>query len=89
MPGGYSAGVPDDLDRDSASPLYDQLAALLREAVSDGTWTKRLPSEPALAEMYGVSRETVRRAVRILIAEGWLQVSRGRGTFIIPPGTPG
>jgi len=81
--------MPDDLDRDSVSPLYEQLAAVLRQAISDGTYVIRLPSEPDLAERYGVSRETIRRAVRMLAAEGRLQVSRGRGTFITAPPVPG
>jgi GntR family transcriptional regulator len=77
--------MPGELDRNSATPLYEQLASLLREAISDGTYQIRLPSEPDLAEQYGVSRETVRAAVRLLVAEGLVRVSLGKGTFIVIP----
>ena len=75
--------MPVDLDPDSPDALYEQLAALLREAIGDGTYRSRLPSEPALASEYGVSRETARRAIRLLVAEGLLVTRHGRGTFVV------
>lgn len=42
----------------------------------------RLPTESELIEMFGVSRSTVREAVKILIAENVVQIQRGKGTFI-------
>ncbi|MEV7693819.1 GntR family transcriptional regulator [Microbacterium sp. NPDC089189] len=46
-----------------------------------------LPPERALAEMYGVSRDTVREAIRELADTGWLVPRRGRygGTFVADP----
>lgn len=75
--------VPD-LDPDSPAPLYEQLAAVLREQIEAGRITSRLPSEPSLVQEYGVSRGTVRRAVALLIEAGYAQVSRSRGTFVRP-----
>jgi DNA-binding FadR family transcriptional regulator len=42
----------------------------------------RLPSEPELGAQLGVSRSTVREAVRELIALGVLEIQHGRGTFV-------
>lgn len=42
----------------------------------------RLPTENELGIMFGVSRSTVREAIKILTAENVVQIQRGRGTFI-------
>jgi GntR family transcriptional regulator len=78
--------VGDDLDQDSPVPLYEQLAELLRRAIDTGQITVRLPSEATLTQRYGVSRGTAHRAVTILIDAGYVRISRGRGTFVIPHG---
>lgn len=46
-----------------------------------------LPAERELAAMYGVSRDTVREAIRELSDAGWLETRRGRygGTFVVDP----
>ena len=46
-----------------------------------------LPPERSLAEMFGVSRDTVREAIRELADTGWLVARRGRygGTFVADP----
>jgi len=41
-----------------------------------------LPGENVLAEMLGVSRSTLREAIKILAGQGMLTVKRGRGTFV-------
>lgn len=45
-------------------------------------WHAPLPNEYALAEWYGVSRPTVRSAIRILVADGMVEVRPGKGTFV-------
>ena len=42
----------------------------------------QIPSEPELASAIGVSRTSIREAVRLLIARGVLEIKRGRGTFV-------
>ena len=42
----------------------------------------KLPNESELCGMFGVSRTTVREAVRHLAAQGYVEVRRGKGTFI-------
>jgi GntR family transcriptional regulator len=64
--------------------LPDLLAASIRQAVREGRLKpgEQLPSEPEFAESLGVSRTTLRDAVRILVSEGTLLRRRGVGTFI-------
>jgi DNA-binding FadR family transcriptional regulator len=47
----------------------------------------RLPIEPDLAEQYGVSRSTVREALRVLASQGLVSTSRGvlGGSFVTCP----
>ena len=42
----------------------------------------KLPGEAELAELYGVSRDTVRRATQELAGEGLIVILHGRGTFV-------
>ncbi len=61
--------------------LPEQIAAQVRESILDGSLGPgdRLPSEGAMAEMYGCSRPTVREAMRTLRADHILTSARGRG----------
>ncbi|HEY4281348.1 MAG TPA: FadR/GntR family transcriptional regulator [Conexibacter sp.] len=58
----------------------EQISASIREAILDGTLAPgdRLPSELEMATLYGVSRPTVREALRTLRADHVLVSSRGR-----------
>ncbi len=48
----------------------------------------QLPNEQVLAEHMGVSRTSIREAVKILVADGILTIRRGIGTFVSPsPGS--
>jgi DNA-binding FadR family transcriptional regulator len=64
--------------------LVDSSAAILREHIVKGSWRvgDKIPVEPALAEMLGVSRGTARAAVRSLVDAGLLDVWQGSGTFV-------
>ena len=42
----------------------------------------KLPNELQLSEELGVSRITLREAIRILVARNVLEIKRGKGTFI-------
>lgn len=63
--------------------LYRQVYGHLRAVVTEGRADPAdpLPSEPALAERYKVSRVTVRRTLEMLEAEGLVRRVRGVGTF--------
>ena len=45
----------------------------------------RLPSELALAELLAVSRPSLREALHILQAQGYVQIKHGQGTFVQEP----
>jgi GntR family transcriptional regulator len=67
-----------ELDRESALPLWAQLHDDLCRRLDEGEFTGSFPGEMALAEQYGVSRNTVREAVRRLRTEGVVVAGRGR-----------
>jgi len=69
-------------DRNSPVPLWAQVLGDLRSRLARGEFTARFPGDEELRETYGVSRHTVREAVRRLQAEGIIERGRGRGTFI-------
>jgi DNA-binding GntR family transcriptional regulator len=76
------------VDRDSMVPLYEQVAALILARIDSGEWPAgtRLPSEPDLAGAYQVNRDTVRHAMRDLMAAGRVRIVRGKGTFSLGAG---
>jgi len=72
------------LDESSAQPLYQQLQRALRGAIENGSIgpDDALPPERDLAEMLGVSRITVRKAIDELVEDGLLIRKQGSGTFV-------
>jgi GntR family transcriptional regulator len=74
------------VDHLDPTPLYVQLADILRGMIASGELEPRalLPSESYLQQEHGVSRGTVRTAVRILRDEGLVVTIGGRGTFVRP-----
>lgn len=65
---------------------YRDLARSLRQALREGRYgtNGRLPTEADLASTYGLSRQTVRRAMQDLVSEGLVYRVPGRGTFPAP-----
>lgn len=67
----------------------DRVAEQIQNAVSAGTLAvgDRLPNERELGRLFGVSRATIREAVRQLETEGMVEVRRGvtGGTFVSQP----
>jgi GntR family transcriptional regulator, N-acetylglucosamine utilization regulator len=68
-------------------PLHHQVYLDLRSALDAGEWRPgdQLPPERELADRYGCSLITVRRALGDLAREQRLQRTRGRGTFVTRP----
>ena len=61
-----------------------QLAAMLRARIESGELAPNqpIPNESTLMRQYGVARETARKAVRALVAEGLAYVVQGRGACV-------
>lgn len=68
------------LDRSSPMPLWAQLHADLVQRISAGEFGEDFPGENALSTAYGVSRHTVREALRQLRQDKVLIAERGRAT---------
>lgn len=64
--------------------LVEQAVEQLRQRVADGAWAvgQRLPTEPELALELGISRNTVREAMRVLAFSGLVEVRQGDGTYL-------
>jgi GntR family transcriptional regulator len=71
------------LDPDAPEPLYEQLAAILRDDIRARRIPPRraLPSNRTLTQEHGIARGTATRAVQILISEGWAFAVAGRGVY--------
>jgi GntR family transcriptional regulator len=65
-------------------PLYLQVYEAIRDAIHTGRLGvgDRLPTERTFCQQLGVSRATVRRALRQLVDEGALEAAVGRGYFV-------
>ncbi|HEU4422295.1 MAG TPA: GntR family transcriptional regulator [Pilimelia sp.] len=63
---------------------HRQIAAQLRAQIRRGDWApgERLPSIPAIAQMYGVAKQTVQRTIDQLRVEGLLITKPGSGTYV-------
>ena len=73
------------VDHDSPTPLYEQLAAILRGQIEAGKLTGRVPSAKTLSQDYGVSVGTAERALAILREAGVIRSAIGRGHFVVKP----
>ncbi len=78
-----------ELDRDSALPLYHQVKQLLlsRMRAEDLAPGARVPGDHELSRTLQVSRGVVRQALAELEDEGLIERVKGRGTFVAPPRT--
>mgnify|MGYP000518230988 CR=1 FL=1 len=67
-------------------PIYLQLAERMRAEIDAGRWAANgpLPPERELAALYDVSRETLRKSVKLLERDGLIFSEQGRGTFVAP-----
>ena len=72
------------IDRESKTPLYQQLADQIKDRIGDGRLPPgtRLPPVRRLAEDVGVTRLTAQNAYAELQSGGWVEATVGRGTFV-------
>jgi GntR family transcriptional regulator len=81
------------IDRGLPTPVYEQIAAVLRQRIEDGTYPpgRALPSAPALCQEFGVARLTMTSALRVLARAGLVYTEPRRGTYVTdrpPPPAP-
>jgi GntR family transcriptional regulator, transcriptional repressor for pyruvate dehydrogenase complex len=84
--GGGVAGPRINLPVSRLQPAYQQVADQLRTLIIQGELVSgdRLPPEAELGSSFGVSRSTVREALRSLASQGLIETTRGTtgGTFV-------
>jgi len=68
----------------SGMKLYEQVLFRIHDLIAQGVYRKgdMLPSEKTLIEMMGVSRITVREALRLLSEAGVIETKKGKGSFV-------
>ncbi|WP_246024475.1 GntR family transcriptional regulator [Azospirillum ramasamyi] len=74
----------DGLTLDGRGALFDQIKRAVAGQILRGRWQagQRLPNEAELSSLYGVSRQTVHKAIALLAREGFLVRRRRAGTFV-------
>lgn len=72
------------LNKDSSIPVYHQIYTLIKDSIDNSYYKEdsKLPPERELAEQFGVTRVTVRRAIDKLVKKGYIKRERGAGNFI-------
>ncbi|WP_217559091.1 FadR/GntR family transcriptional regulator [Paenibacillus sp. GbtcB18] len=72
------------LEKPKKLTLVEQVADQLQTLIESGQWPvgTRIPPEPELSETLGVSRNTIREAVRAMVHAGLLQTKQGDGTYV-------
>lgn len=65
--------------------LADTAAEAIRSELFNRRWSvgEKLPNEATLSSVLGVSRGTVREAVRVLVSQGYLETRQGSGTYVV------
>jgi DNA-binding GntR family transcriptional regulator len=76
--------------RATAWGAYKPLGEALRGRITGGEFApgEQLPSESVLCQEYNISRNTLRRALALLEAEGLIEARPGRGWIVTPKGGP-
>lgn len=74
------------VDPASATPVYVQVAEILRARIEAGELLpdRPVPSESQLQQEFGVARGTARKGIAVLREQGLVVTVRGRGSFVNP-----
>jgi len=78
--------VRQTVDPDSATPIYVQVAGILRSRIEAGQLLpdRPVPSETQLQQEFGVARGTARKAIALLRDQGLVVTVKGRGSYVNP-----
>src|SRR5690349_10707602 len=68
-------------------PLSERVASEIEESIITGTFRvgSQLPSEQRLADQFGVSRNVVREAFKVLRERGLIEIQNGSGAYVRRP----
>lgn len=69
----------------SSLTSFQRLQNELATVISSTPHGEKLPSEPLLAKKLGVSRATLREAMRTFEGQGFIRRRQGVGTFVVGP----
>ena len=72
------------IEKSNSTPLYLQLKSKIRRDIRTGIFKPgdKLPSEAQLQKEYGMSRVTVRNAMKELAVDGYIIKVQGKGSFV-------
>ena len=73
------------IEKIQKTPLHEIVVKQIVESISLGLYRKgdRLPSENNLCALYGVSRITMRKALKQLVTLGFIETRQGQGSTVI------
>ncbi len=76
----------ETVDPQSATPVYVQVADILRARIQSGRLLpdRPVPSEAQLQQEFGVARGTARKAIALLREQGLVVTVKGRGSYVTP-----
>lgn len=79
-----NSGTTTKLQRLAPVRIFEQAVEQIRNLISSGDLEvgQKLPTEQELSRQLGVSRSSVREALRVLEAEGSVEIRHGSGTYI-------
>lgn len=74
------------IDHQSATPVYAQMAGILRTMIESGEIEpdRPLPSVKTIMQRWEISQGSAERAIRVLKAEGLVHSVQGKGVFVSP-----
>src|SRR3989304_5968272 len=86
-PRGPRPPLRTNIGGNSPLPFYVQLKSALEQHIERGGWQAgdRIPGEPELCRLFGISRTVVRPALNEMVYLGLLIRQKGRGTFVAQP----
>ena len=66
-------------------PAYAKVYTEIKKMILDETYPigSMVPSEPDLCDLFDVSRTTLRKAMKLLEQEGFVEIQQGRGTEVL------
>lgn len=78
------SAIKDELEPVRKTRIYEEVAAQIHRLITEGRLRPgdHLPPERELAERFGVSRTSVRDAIRVLELMGLLEPRQGEGTVV-------